>query len=277
MSPHPNETRRGRARRRRWPAAALLTAPGLALTLALASCGGAAALVVPFITFSFEGVVATDAAGKELQIVQLNLSSSEVPQGKPTGSFNSASLSTRNPVPIAAAPQSITSVTGTYAGSTFNIGVPGAVAPLASAYAGQFVEPDNIVLTPATANGATPPISLVRADNSFRPELDGSHWTGTLAATGQVWELSFQTRPPGLQGDATVLLSGTSAGALTGALSGYAAMRHLEITLVAGGGNAETRLSARMGPPGQTPPTSEALTPAQTMTFSDGSTLTRDP
>lgn len=274
MSPHRNETRRFRARRRRWPAALLLAALGLAL--AIASCGGGAALVVPFITFSFEGVVPADAAGTELQIVQLNLSSSEVPQGKPTGSFNTASISTRNPLPIGAAEQSITTVTGTYSGNTLNLGVPGAAPPLAAAYAGQFVEPDNIVLTPTSENAATPPISLVRADNSFRPELDASHWTGTLAATGAEWKLSFQTRPPGLQGDATVLLSGTSAGALTGALSGYAAMRHLELTLLPGGGSAPIRLSGRMGPPGQTPPTSDALTPAQTITFSDGSTLTRD-
>jgi len=274
MSPHPNDARRARAWRRRWPAATTLLA-ALGLALALASCGGAA-LVVPFITFSFEGVVAADAAGTEFQIVQLNLSSSEVPQGKPTGSFNTASISTRNPVPIGAAEQSITTVTGTYSGNMLNLSVPGAAPPLAAAYAGQFVEPDNIVLTPTTENAAMPPISLVRADNSFRPELDASHWTGTLAATGAAWKLSFQTRPPGLQGDPTVLLSGTSAGALTGTLSGYAAMRHLELTLQPSGGNAPIRLSGRMGPAGQTPPTSDALTPAQTITFSDGSTLTRD-
>lgn len=278
MTHHPNEAPRLRAWRRRWPAAAAVLA-ALALALAIASCGGgAAALVVPFISFSFEGVVATDAAGTELQIVQMNLFPSDDSKDKPSGRFDSAALSTRNPVPIGASEQSISTVTGTFAGNTLKLDVPGAAPPLANAYNGQFVEPDNIVLTPAIENAATPPISLVRADNSFRPELDASHWTGKLAATGETWKLSFQTRPPGLQGDATVLLSGTSAGALSGTLSGYAAMRHLEITLVDSGTGTPTRLSGRMGPPGQTPPApSASFASAQTITFADGSTLTRDP
>lgn len=61
------------------------------------------------------------------------------------------------------------------------------------------------------------------------------------------------------------------------ALRGHAAMRHLEITFTGNATNTETKLSARMGPAGVTPPTAEARTRAQTITFSDGSVLTRNP
>jgi hypothetical protein len=248
-------------------AAALLT---LLLPLGLTSCGGGVgeALVVPFFTFQFEGVL-TGASG-ERQVVQLNLNPAQ--QGQASGSFASVGLSTRNRVPIATPEQTLTAA-GSFSGRSLNLDVPGAVLPLAKAYSGQFVEDDTIVLTPAT--GSAPAITVVRADNSFRPKLHDSNWTGKDGA-GRDWKLSFKTRPDFDEG-ATELLSGSEQLAgQTSTLEGFATMRRLEITIQRGAPAVETRLSGRMGPALQKPPLDDSSqAPAQTITFPDGGTLTR--
>lgn len=231
--------------------------------LLMSSCGGGAeALVVPFITFQFEGVT-TDAAGTREQL-RLNLTSDDVAQGKTSGAMTAS---------ISAGQQFHNDVTGSYAGNTLRLSVPGAGAPLAPAYSGQFVEPDTIVLTPTS--GGVPALTFVRADNSFRPLLHDSRWSGKDAATGQVWKVHFETDPAFDDGATEILKGDDSAGSTVGTLSGYAVMRRIEIDITRG---AQTiRRSGRMGPEGQTPPANPPTpAPAQTITFSDGSTLTRD-
>lgn len=250
--------------RNRWSRVAGALAALMLPALLMSSCGGGVgeALVVPFITFQFEGVV-TDAAGAHQQ-VRLNLVSDDVAQGKTRGAVKAS---------LAAGQQFHSDVSGTYAGKTMQLNVPGAAAPLASAYSAQFVEPDTIVLSPTAAG--LPSITLLRADNSFRPVLHDSRWTGKDGATGQVWKVHFET-DPAFSDDATEFLKGDdSLGGQVGTVSGYAVMRRIELDVVRG---AQTRrLSGRMGPAGQTPPANPpAPAPAQTITFSDGSTLTRD-
>ncbi len=235
----------------------------------LGGCGGGA-LVVPFITFVFEGVVA-DGAGTRV-VVQLNLGDSNAVAGLSSGSYVDPSLNFRNPLAVGGGATFLTA-SGSFSGNALTLNLPLATAPLDTAYAGEFVEPDTIVLTPA--NPARPTLTLVRADNSFRPMLDGSRWTGSDTG-GRAWRIEFRTDPPFGDG-ATVLLTGTDtlAGQATGTLVGHAAMRRLEITLTRGG--IATRLSGRFGPAGTTPPANPPdPTPAQTLVFADGSTLTRD-
>lgn len=232
--------------------------------LSLSSCGGGvgeAALVVPFITFQFEGLV--PVAGT-LERATFSLDSDDIAQGKTTGSLtaNVAIGDTRG------------QVTGTYAGEALQLNVANAAAPLAPAYAARFVEPDTIVLTPTS--GSQPAITVVRADNSFRPRLHDSRWTGKDASTGQAWKVHFITDPIADDFDATAILTGDeTTDGKAGSVSGYAVMRRIELDVVRAG--QTVRLSGRMGPAGQTPPASPA-TPAQaqTITFSDGSTLARD-
>lgn len=252
----------------RWPRGWMARVAGMLAALALpallvSSCGGGVgeALVVPFITFQFEGVV---TGGGTPEQVRLNLVSADVAQGKTRGAITAT---------LAAGAQSHNDVSGTYVGSSLQLSVPGAAAPLASAYSAQFVEPDTIVLTPASAG--LPAITVLRADNSFRPVLHDSRWTGKDAATGQVWKVHFETDPP-FTGDATEFLKGDdNLGGQAGTVSGYAVMRRIELDVVHG--TQTRRLSGRMGPPGQTPPDNPPTpSQAQTMNFSDGSTLTRD-
>lgn len=232
--------------------------------LLISSCGGGVgeALVVPFITFQFEGVN-TDAAGVHEQ-VRLNLASDDVAQGKTRGTITAS---------IAIGQHSNNAVTGSYVGSALQLNVPGATAPLAPAYTGQFVEPDTIVLTPNT--GGAPTLTVVRADQSFRPLLHDSHWSGKDGATGQVWKVHFET-DPAFDDRATELLKGEeSVGGQAGTVSGYAVMRRIELDVVRGG--QTVHLSGRMGPAGQTPPANPPNpVPAQSISFSDGSALTRD-
>lgn len=250
---------------RRWgPRVAGVLAALVLPALLVSSCGGGVgeALVVPFITFQFEGVV-TDA-GSTREQVRLNLVSPDVAQGKSRGAITAT---------LAAGQQFHNDVSGTYVGNSMQLSVPGAAAPLSPAYSAQFVEPDTIVMTPTSAG--LPAITMLRADNSFRPVLHDSRWTGKDAATGQVWKVHFETDPP-FSDDATEFLKGDdSLGGQAGTVSGYAVMRHIELDVVRG--TQTRRLSGRMGPPGKTPPANPP-TPAQaqTMTFSDGSTLTRD-
>ena len=266
MQDHPNELWRKRAvyLRSALLKAVMLAAPVL-VALVLTNCGGAA-LVVPFITFVFEGVT-VDSVGQR-QIVQLNLISSDISQGKSSGSFDSSSsIKTRNA--LNASPLQDRASSGTYSGSNFSLSAPGAVAPLAPAYSGQFIEADTITLTPTSS--AAPPITLVRVDNSFRPKLHDSHWSGTDAASKQRWTVHFETDPK-FNDDAVELLVGTDN--LGGTISGYAAMRRIELSIVRGGKTLS--MSGRMGPAGQTPPISDDFTAARTINFSDGSTLARD-
>lgn len=249
------------------------TAPrvaGLLATLALpalllGSCGGGvgeAALVVPFITFQFVGVV--PVAG-QLEQASFNLVSPDIDQQKTSGSLT-ATLAIGN--------TRADSVTGTYRGNALQLSVAGAVAPLAPAYAAQFTEADTIVLTPTA--GTQPAVTVVRADNSFRPVLHDSRWTGKDATTGQAWKVHFLTDPIANDFDATALIKGDeTVNGATGQVSGYAVMRHIELDVVRGG--KTMHLSGRMGPAGQTPPASPP-DPARPliMTFSDGSTLARD-
>lgn len=233
--------------------------------LLISSCGGGVgeALVVPFITFQFEGV-STDAGGTR-QRVQLNLFSDDVTAGKTSGSL------TANLRVVGV--QEHLGVSGSYSSNDFSLSVPGATAPLAPTLSGRFVEPDTIMLTPTS--GGLPPITLVRADQSFAPQLHDSRWSGKDAVTGQVWKVHFLTDPANDAGTTEFLKGDESADGSTGTISGYAVMRRIEIDVTRG---AQTfHRSGRMGPEGQTPPASPP-TPAQaqTMTFSDGSTLTRD-
>jgi hypothetical protein len=233
--------------------------------LMMSSCGGGggeAALVVPFITFQFEGRV--PVAG-QLERATFSLDSNDVSQGKTTGNFT-ANLAIGN--------ARAEGVTGTYRGSTLQLTVAGAVAPLAPAYTGEFAEPDTIVLTPTS--GAQPAMTVLRVDNSFRPVLHDSRWTGRDASTGQAWKVHFVTDPIANEFDASAIFKGDeTVNGAAGLISGHAVMRRIEIDVVRGG--KTVHLSGRMGPAGQTPPASPP-TPAQalTMTFSDGSTLARD-
>jgi hypothetical protein len=252
-----------------------LTAPRFAGLLAmlalpallLGSCGGGvgeAALVVPFITFQFEGRV--PVAG-QLQRATFSLTSPDIEQKKTTGNL------TAN---LAIGDTRADAVTGTYSGSNLQLTVPGAVAPLAPAYAAQFVEPDTIVLTPTS--GTQPAITVLRVDNSFRPVLHDSRWTGKDAGTGQAWKVHFLTDPIANDFDGSIILKGDeTVNGAAGLVSGYAVMRRIELDVVRGG--RTVHLSGRMGPAGTTPPAQpDPPTPArpQTMTFSDGSTLARD-
>jgi hypothetical protein len=232
--------------------------------LLLISCGGGVveALVVPFITFEFQGV-STDAAGAQ-QIVHLSLFSSDNDAGKTSGSLT-ANLHDDN--------QNFFAITGSYRGNDFSLSAPGATAPLAPNLTGKFIEVDTIQLTPTS--GGLPPLILVRTDQSFVPQLHDSRWSGTDAATGLVWKVHFSTVPDGDAGPVEFLTADETAGGTSGTVKGYAVMRRIEIDVTRG---AQTfHRSGRMGPAGPTPPISPpTLTPAQTMTFSDGSTLTRD-
>lgn len=256
---------RNKASRGWTPCVAGLLATLMLPALLISSCGGGvgeAALVAPFITFQFEGVT-TDAAGTREQ-VRLNLISGDVDQGKTSGSMTAS---------IAVGQQSHNNVTGSYSGNTLRLSVPDAVAPLAPAYSGQFVEPDTIVLTPAS--GGLPAFTLLRADNSFRPVLHDSRWSGKDGATGQVWKVHFETDPAFSESATEFLKGDESVDGKPGTVSGYAVMRRIEIDVIRG--TQTIRRSGRMGPAGQTPPANPP-TPAQaqTITFSDGSTLTRD-
>lgn len=260
-----NEFARGGATlRARASCVAGLLAALMLPALSMSSCGGGAELlVVPFITFAFEGVT-TDSAGTRERVQLVIFSSDNTEKGKTSGSLT-ANLQT--------ASQTHLSVPGSYSGNTFSLSVPDATAPLAPAYSGNFVEPDTILLTPTTSGA--PAITFVRADQSFRPILHESRWSGTDATTGQVWKVHFQTDPSDDAGSTEFLKGDDSAGGQPGTLSGYAVMRRIELDITRG---AQTiHRSGRMGPAGQTPPASPP-TPAQaqTMTFSDGSTLTRD-
>ena len=207
--------------------------------LLMSSCGGGvgeAALVVPFITFQFEGVT-TDAAGTREQ-VRLNLISDDVTQGKTSGSMTAS---------LAAGQQFHADVTGTYSGSTLRLNVPNAAAPLAPAYSGQFVEPDTIVLTPTS--GAVPALTLLRADNSFRPVLHDSRWSGRDATTGQVWKVHFETDPAFSESATEFLKGDDSVDGKVGTVSGYAVMRRIEIDVIRG--TQTIRRSGRMGPAGK--------------------------
>ena len=263
MLNHPDESRRSRAARLRGAllAAALLAAPVLVLT----NCGGAA-VVAPFITFEFDGET-VDSAGQP-QVVKLALFSSDVDQGKGSGSFDSTSLiQTRDPVD--GSQLQARAASGAYSGGNFSLSAPGAAEPLAPSYSGQFTEADTITLTPTASGGPT--LTLVRVDNSFRPKLDDSHWSGRDAASNQNWTVHFETNPK-FNEDAVELLVGTDN--LGGTISGFAVMRRIEISIVRGG--KTIAMSGRMGPAGQTPPISNDFTAAQTISFSDGSTLKRD-
>lgn len=263
---HHHRINRDQARGRR-AALGLLAALPAAPAWLLSGCGGGEALIVPFITFVFEGVVTT--AGGD-QVVQLSIDPNGTLQGKSSGTLDGATISTRDPV-AGTAGQNL-AVTGTLSGRALDLQVAGAVAPLATPYTGRFAEDDTIVLTPS--DSTLPSLTLVRVDNSFRPQLDNSTWTGTNAQ-GQPWTMAFRTRPPFDDGG-TELLEGTDLLAgQPGTLVGYAAMRRLEITITRNA--TATHLSGRLGPAGTTPPANTSdLTPARTITFSDGSTLTRD-
>jgi hypothetical protein len=231
----------------------------------LGSCGGGvgeAALVVPFITFQFEGFV---PIANGLERASFSLDSNDVAQGRTSGA-----ITARLSIGDARA-----DATGTYAGTSLQVNLTGPVAaPLAPAYGGQFVEPDTIVLTPTS--GTQPAVTVVRADNSFRPVLHDSRWTGRDAGSGQAWKVHFVTDPVASEFDATAIFTGeeTVAGK-AGAIRGHVVMRRIEIDVVRNG--QTVRLSGRMGPAGQTPPANPPEpAPAQTITFGDGSTLARD-
>lgn len=236
------------------------------LPIGLAACGGAAALIVPFITYAFEGVITT---GGVQDVVQVNLGTSSQP-GQATGNLSGVVVNLRdkngNSIPLQV------SGTGSYSGSSVNLSLPAAVAPLDTSYSGTFAEADLIVLVPA--NSALPMLTLVRADPSFKPSLDASTFKGKDASSRD-WTMNFQTDPAGLD-DSTVYLTGTDmlTGQPDGTITGYAAMRHLEITLTRGA--TKTAFSARLGPAGTTPPpTTGNPLRALTITFGDGTVLTR--
>lgn len=254
---------RAALRRRAFAIAALLA--GLALVPALlASCGGGTelALVAPYITFVFRGV--DGAPDAPLHFIQLGLQSADIDQKKARGVIDSGSLSTADAA-TGTSEQLASIASGTYAGNDFDIALPAATAPLDTAYSGTFAEADTVVLKPKAAGLST--FTLVRVDNSFRPKMHDSKWTGKLGSAD--WKVSFQT-DPAFNDDAIELLTGTDN--LGNTLKGYALMRRIELVV----SPAQTRMSGRMGPAGQTPPVSDAFVPAQTIKFDDGSSLTRD-
>ncbi|NRR30222.1 hypothetical protein HSX11_08465 [Oxalobacteraceae bacterium] len=250
----------------RIPSLAAMLAGLALLPTTLTSCGGGTelALVAPYITFVFRGVNGPPDA--PLQFIQLGLQSADIDQKKPRGGIESGSLSTTD-AGTGAGQQLASIASGTYAGGDFDISLPSATAPLATAYSGTFSDADTIVLKPKTAGLAT--FTLVRVDNSFRPKMHDSKWTGKLGAGMQDWKVSFNTNPP-FDEDAIELLTGSDN--LGNTFSGYTLMRRIELLRSPG----NTRMSGRMGPAGQTPPVSDTFAPAQTIKFDDGSSLTRD-
>jgi hypothetical protein len=262
MSSHPDKQRR----------AALSLAVIACLPPMLAGCGGAIA-VVPFITFAFEGVITVNAAG-DLQVVQVSLDNNATQQGKSSGTFDSPTLSTRDTQgnqlqtfgPFAPAKP----ISGSFDGNGLSLSLPGALPPLATAYSGEFIAGDTILLTPAS--GGLPTIKLFRVDNSFRPNLDGSKWTGKNGK-GDPWKVSFTTQQIGIGAELLTATTDVLAGQ-AGTWKGFAEMRDLEVTITRGA--TATTLVGTFGPAGSTPPGS-TQSDAQTLTFPDGSMLTRDP
>lgn len=247
----------------------------LFVPMGLTNCGGESAApaasdtsYVPFFTFGFQGVIILNAAG-DWQTVSFN--SSQTPSVS-TGTM-SFSLSVSN---INATTQLTNAQgTGTFAGRSLNINLTDPVVlPLSKAYTGHFIEDDTFVLTSSTASA--PSLTLVRADQSFRPRLDASTWKG-LNAQGNTWTVSLHANPPSdpnpFAEPATVLLTGTDT--LGGTLSGYAVMRRIELKVTRAGNS--TFLSGLMQPVGQTPPKTSIDTKASAIIFSDGSSLTRLP
>jgi hypothetical protein len=238
----------------------------------LAGCGGAAIAVVPFITFAFEGVITVNAAG-DRQIVQVSLDNNATQQGKSSGTFDSPTLSTSNTQgnqlqsfgTSPARPMS-----GTFDGNSLNLSLPGALPPLATAYSGEFIAPDTILLTPV--GGGQPTIKLLRVDNSFRANLDGSKWTGKNGK-GDPWTISFGVEQAGIAVELMTATTDVLAGQ-PGTWKGFAEMRDLEVTVTRGA--TVTTLTGTFGPAGTTPPGS-TQSDARTLTFADGSMLTRNP
>lgn len=261
MSRHPNRQRR----------AAISLAVIACLPPVLTGCGGAAVAVVPFITFAFEGVITVNAAG-DLQIVQVSLDNNATQQGKSSGTFDSPTLSTRDTQgnvlqtfgPFAKP------ISGSFDGNSLNLSLPGAVSPLATAYSGEFIAADTILLTPVS--GGLPSIKLLRVDNSFRPNLDGSTWTGKNGR-GDPWTISFTTQQVGIGAELLTATTDVLAGQ-GGTWKGFAEMRDLEVTITRGA--SVTTLTGTFGPAGTTPPGSTQFD-AKTLTFPDGSVLTRNP
>jgi hypothetical protein len=147
--------------------------------------------------------------------------------------------------------------------------VPSATAPLARVYAGEFVEENTILLTPIL--DVRPPIRLLRVDNSMRPGLADSRWSGQDAAR-RPWTIDFKTDQN--NEDGTQIVTGTDLlGGVAGSLTGYATMDRLEISLRRG--TVTTPLSARLGPAVPSPRTAGPRVFPRSMTFTDGSVLTR--
>jgi hypothetical protein len=263
MSSHPNKQRR----------TALSLAVIACLPPVLASCGGAAIAVVPFITFAFEGVITVNAAG-DLQVVQVSLDNNATQQGKSSGTFDSPTLSTRdtqgNQLQTFGSFPPSKPISGSFDGNSLNLSLPGALPPLATAYSGEFIAADTIMLTPV--GGGLPTIKLLRVDNSFRPNLDGSKWTGKNG-NGDSWTITFTTQQIGLAAELLTATTDVLAGQ-AGTWKGFAEMRDLEVTVTRGA--TVTTLTGTFGPAGTTPPGSTQSS-AQTLTFPDGSALTRDP
>lgn len=261
MSSHPDKQRR----------AALSLAVIACLPPMLASCGGAAVAVVPFITFAFEGVITVNAAG-DLQIVQVSLDNNATQQGKSSGTFDQPTLSTSDTLgnQLQSFGPGAKPISGSFDGNSLRLSLPGALPPLALEYSGEFIAADTILLTPV--GGVLPTIKLLRVDNSFRSNLGGSTWTGRNGK-GDPWTISFTAQQVGI---AVELLTGTTdvLAGQAGTWKGFAEMRDLEVTITRGA--TVTTLTGTFGPAGTTPPGS-IQSDALTLTFPDGSVLTRNP
>lgn len=242
-----------------------------ALPFGFAGCGGAAVAVIPFITFSFEGILRD--AGGNLQRVQLNLNTTATSSA---GTFNNPTINSRRLADGGDA-QNL-SARGSFSGTDLRLEVVGAQAPLAAAYDGSFVAPDTIELRPTAGN--TPILTLRRDERAFDPELNGSTWGGQDAG-GRRWVVAFQVPPQGGSNDVTMLLSGTEQlgdPPVTSVIEGYVNVHVIEITARRASGAAT--FTGRLGPPGIEPP---SLTPpdprvrATTLEIDGGGRLTRNP
>ena len=122
---------------------------------AVAGCGGAAALVVPFFTFGFGF---TGDVGGAQHTVALNLAPNEPTTA--SGQFDPLGSN----LTIETQPQH--TVTGSYTGCTMTINTPTAAEPLATSYSGRFTSKDVIELTPLTpAPSASIPVLILLRSN----------------------------------------------------------------------------------------------------------------
>ena len=123
--------------------------------VAVAACGGAAALVVPFFTFGFGF---TGDVGGAQHTVALNLA----PNAPTTASGLFDPIGSN--LTIETQPQ--IDVTGSYTGCTMTINAPTAAPPLATSYSGRFTSKDVIAMTPLSpAPSASIPVLILLRSN----------------------------------------------------------------------------------------------------------------